>query len=128
MFGQAALGNTSFNDAGTRMFRFEVKGLRQTYQSDRLSYPIRRSGSFIITVPYSRMNEEMQRINRMGGTIVSIQPLTLEGDSQAKTQAVTAHQNLEAEGKSKATASDKKVEASSEGQSKGKSKATASDK
>jgi hypothetical protein len=32
-------------------------------------------------VPYSRMNEEMQRITRMGGTIVSIQPLSANGDS-----------------------------------------------
>jgi hypothetical protein len=103
MFGQTALGNTSFNDAETRMFRLEVKGFRQTYQSDKLSYPIRKSGSFFIAVPYSRMNEEMQRINRLGGKIVSIQPLTLEGNSQAKSEATTAHQNLEAKGKSKAT-------------------------
>ncbi|WP_250125848.1 phycobilisome linker polypeptide [Chroococcidiopsis sp. CCMEE 29] len=107
MFGQTALGSTSFNDAETRMFRFEVEGLRQTYRSDKLSYPIRRSGSFFISVPYSRMNEEMQRINRMGGKIVSIQQLTIEGNSEAKREATTAHQNLEAEGKSKATASDR---------------------
>jgi hypothetical protein len=56
----------------------------------------------MITVPYNRMNEEMQRINRMGGKIVSIQPLTLEGDSQAKSEATTANQNLKAEGKNKA--------------------------
>lgn len=100
MFGQTALGSTSFNDAETRMFRFEVEGLRQTYQADKISYPIRRSGSFFTTVPYSRMNEEMQRINRMGGRIVNIQPLTLDGDSEAKSQATTAHQNHDAEGKS----------------------------
>jgi phycocyanin-associated rod protein len=29
-----------------------------------------------IKVPYSRMNEEMQRITRMGGKIVSIKPLS----------------------------------------------------
>lgn len=100
MFGQTALGSSRLSNAENRMFRYEVEGMRQTYENDQLSYPIRNSGSFFITVPYNRMNEEMLRINRMGGRIVSIQPLTLEGDSQAKSEAVTANQNLEAEGKS----------------------------
>jgi hypothetical protein len=76
MFGQTTLGTNSFSDAESRMFRVEITGLRQTYQSDKLNYPIRRSGSSFITVPYSRMNEEMQRINRLGGKIVSIQQLS----------------------------------------------------
>lgn len=95
MFGQNALGSTAIDSAQSRMFRFEVKGLRQTYQSDKLSYPIRRSGSAFIAVPYNRMNEEMQRINRLGGTIVSIQPL--DGDHTAATAQVTAaHQDPKA--------------------------------
>jgi hypothetical protein len=77
MFGQTALGSSTLNDADNRVYRYEVEGLRQTYQSDKLSYPIRRSGSFFITVPYNRMNGEMQRINRLGGKIVSIKPLSL---------------------------------------------------
>lgn len=104
MFGQTTLGSGRLSNAENRMFRYEVAGMRQTYESDQLSYPIRSSGSFILTVPYNRMNEEMQRINRMGGRIVSIQPLTLEGDSKAKSEAATASQNPEAAGKSKATA------------------------
>lgn len=104
MFGQTALGSSRLSGAENRMFRYEVEGMRQTYENDQLSYPIRASGSFYITVPYNRMNEEMQRINRMGGRIVSIEPLKLDADSNAKTQAATANQNLEAEGKSKATA------------------------
>jgi len=107
MFGQTALGSGTLSDAANRVFRYEVEGLRQTYQSDKLSYPIRRSGSFYMTVPYNRMNEEMQRISRLGGRIVSIQALTLDGDSAAKSEATTAHQNVEAEGKSKATGSQK---------------------
>lgn len=103
MFGQTGLGSSRLSNAENRMFRYEVEGMRQTYENDQLSYPIRSSGSFMIAVPYNRMNEEMQRIHRMGGRIVSIQPLTLEGDSGAKSEATTANQNLEAEGKSKAT-------------------------
>jgi sulfite reductase alpha subunit-like flavoprotein len=86
------------------MFRVEVSGLRQTYRSNKLSYPIRRSGSTYVTVPYNRMSEEMQRINRLGGKIVSIQPLTAE-HPQAKAEATAVHQNLEAAGKATAKAS-----------------------
>ena len=106
MFGQTALGSSRLSNSENRMFRFEVEGMRQTYESDQLSYPIRSSGSFFITVPYNRMNEEMQRVNRMGGKIVSIQPLTFEGDSEAKSEAATANQNLKAEGKNKAAGAD----------------------
>ncbi len=60
---------------GTRYFRYEVTGLRQNEETDRMNAPIRSSGSIFITVPYSRMNEEMQRITRMGGQIVSISPI-----------------------------------------------------
>lgn len=115
MFGQTSLGSSKLSNAENRMFRYEVEGMRQTYESDQLSYPIRNSGSFFITVPYSRMNEEMQRITRMGGKIVSIQPVTLEGDGQAKADAATAHQNLKAAGKSKATEAQQATEAKSRG-------------
>ena len=99
MFGQTSLGsNTTLDDSASRIFRVEVRGLRQTYRSNKLSYPIRRSGSTFVTVPYGRMSEEMQRINRLGGKIVSIQPLTadqLQTTSPAKAEATAAHQNIE---------------------------------
>jgi hypothetical protein len=91
MFGQTALGSGTLSNAANRMYRYEVEGLRQTYESDKLTYPIRRSGSVFMTVSYNRMNEEMQRINRLGGKIVSIKPLSLEGDSEAKSEATTAN-------------------------------------
>ena len=72
MFGQTALGKASVSGSKSRMFRFEVQGLRQNDESDKLSYSIRRSGSTFVTVPYGRMNEEMQRISRLGGKIVNI--------------------------------------------------------
>lgn len=100
MFGQTALGSsTTLSDAASRMFRVEVKGLRQTYQSDKLSYPIRRSGSSFISVPYNRMNEEMQRINRLGGKIVSIEPLNADvaANHAAKQEATAAHQPAKSE-------------------------------
>jgi phycocyanin-associated, rod len=78
MFGQTALGGAANNSAGSRVFRYEVVGLKQNDETDKMNYPIRQSGSVFITVPYSRMNEEMQRITRMGGRIVNIEPLTVD--------------------------------------------------
>jgi phycocyanin-associated, rod len=75
MLAQNALGNQSTSLSGSRVFLYEVEGLRQNDATDKNNYPIRQSGSTFIKVPYSRMNEEMQRIARMGGKIVSIQPL-----------------------------------------------------
>jgi len=62
-------------ESGNRVFVYEVEGLRQNSVSDLMTYPIRRSGSVSIAVPYSRMNQEMKRITQMGGKIVSIKPL-----------------------------------------------------
>ncbi|WP_448513864.1 phycobilisome linker polypeptide [Parathermosynechococcus lividus] len=76
MFGQTAAGSAANSPSGARVFRYEVVGLRQNDETDKMGFPIRRSGSTFITVPYSRMNEEMQRIARMGGKIVSITPIT----------------------------------------------------
>ena len=78
MFGQTTVGTSGISSAASRTFRFEVVGLRQNEENDKNNYEIRRSGSVFITVPYERMSEEMQRINRMGGKIVNIEPLTAE--------------------------------------------------
>ncbi len=77
MHGQTSIGSAANTDAGRRIFRVEVSGLRQTQESDQTQYPIRRSGSTFITVPYGKLNDEMNRINRSGGKIVSIEPLVI---------------------------------------------------
>jgi len=60
---------------GSRMFRYEVVGLRQNAETDKTNHPIRNSGSQFFNVPYDRMNQFMQQISRWGGKIVSIQSL-----------------------------------------------------
>ncbi len=93
MFGQnTSIGSATLSNSGTRMFRVEVEGMGQNVNPDRISYPIRSSGKVYLSVPYNRMSEQMQRINRMGGKIVSIEPLTVDGDSEAKMQATAAQQ------------------------------------
>lgn len=65
----------SASPSSSRVFVYEVSGLKQNDQNDRNNYAIRNSGNVLIKVPYNRMNEEMLRISRMGGKIVSIRPL-----------------------------------------------------
>lgn len=67
--------------SSNRLFRYEVKGLRQNLENDRHDYQFRSSDSVFVTVPYNRMNDEMRRITRMGGTIVNITPLSGSTDS-----------------------------------------------
>ena len=76
MLGQSALVGSASNPSASRVFLYEVTGLRQNDANDKNNYPVRRSGSTFIRVPYARMNEEMQRITRMGGTIVNITSAT----------------------------------------------------
>ncbi|MGB2926147.1 MAG: phycobilisome linker polypeptide, partial [Limnothrix sp.] len=71
-------GNISY---ASRMFVYEVVGLGGDGRNEN-SF-IRKSGSVFITVPYSRMNQEMKRITKMGGKIVNIRPAT-EAASEAK--------------------------------------------
>ncbi|MBW4648721.1 MAG: phycobilisome linker polypeptide [Kastovskya adunca ATA6-11-RM4] len=99
MFGQTTVGSGGLNSASSRMFRYEVVGLRQNDENDKNNYDIRRSGSVFMTVPYNRMSEEMQRIARMGGKIVNIEILTAEsalkaegeGESKTKAKATSSH-------------------------------------
>ncbi len=75
MYNPNAAEGTANTQSGSRVFVYEIQGLRQNAETDKASYPIRNSGSVFIQVPYDRMNQEMQRITRMGGKILSIQPL-----------------------------------------------------
>lgn len=86
MFGQTTVGTGGISSASSRVFRYEVVGLRQNEENDKNNYEIRRSGSVFVTVPYNRMNEEMQRITRMGGKIVNIEPLTAESAQSGAAQ------------------------------------------
>jgi ferredoxin--NADP+ reductase len=90
MYNPSAAGVSENTPSGSRLFIYEVEGLRQSQQTDNMDYPIRQSGSIFITVPYSRMNQEMRRITRMGGKIVSIRPMTAEGVDNGRVSANTA--------------------------------------
>jgi ferredoxin--NADP+ reductase len=59
---------------GSRVYIYEVVGIKQSSATDLMGNSIRSSGTVSIAVPYNRMQQEMQRISRMGGKIVSIRP------------------------------------------------------
>jgi ferredoxin--NADP+ reductase len=71
----SAVASTSNTEYKNRVFVYEVVGLSQNSNGDGVNYQIRSSGSVFVTVPYNRMNQEMRRISRLGGRIVSIKPL-----------------------------------------------------
>jgi ferredoxin--NADP+ reductase len=100
MYRPSGNGVATKTGANGRVFIFEVEGIRQGENTDKLNFPIRRSGSIYITVPYDRMNQEMRRIARLGGKIVNIRPA---GEPQtASTEATgNGHQSQPSEEKSK---------------------------
>ena len=75
MLGSSLIGGSSSSPSKNRVFVYEVTGLRQNDNNDGNDYPVRNSSSVFVRVPYNRMNEEMLRIGKMGGTIVGIKPL-----------------------------------------------------
>lgn len=91
MLGQSALTRASSSTSDNRVFVYEVTGLRQNDQTEKTQYPLRSSSSVFIQVPYSRMNEEMRRIVRLGGKIAGIHSLAeFSAESAAAAQPETA--------------------------------------
>lgn len=73
MLGQQS--TSTFSTSDSRIFVYELIGLSENEVTVNHQSPIRHSHSQFIQVPFHRMNEEMQRINLLGGKIVDIQPL-----------------------------------------------------
>ena len=93
MLGQSLFGGRTSSPAKNRIFVYEVTGLRQNTQNDRNGYPFRNSSNVFIQVPYSRMNEEMLRITRMGGSIVNIKPLGASESSESNDSEAVDENN-----------------------------------
>lgn len=74
MYSPTGTGVAMRTGAASRIFVFEVEGMRQGQNTDNFNYPIRRSSTVYLTVPYERMNQEMRRLSKMGVKIVNIYP------------------------------------------------------
>ncbi|MCP6759361.1 MAG: ferredoxin-NADP reductase [Fischerella sp. CENA71] len=93
MYYRGTVEGAANTESGSRVFVYEVVGLRQSEETDQTNYQIRNSGSVFIKVPYSRMNQEMRRITRLGGRIVSIQPVSVLQQTNGKaTSAESAYE------------------------------------
>ena len=106
MYNQGAVEGAANTESGSRVFVYEVVGLRQNEETDQTNYPIRKSGSVFIRVPYNRMNQEMRRITRLGGKIVSIQPWSAlqqvnGANNEGNGKATPANANAEEQPKNK---------------------------
>ncbi|MFM7365745.1 MAG: ferredoxin--NADP reductase [Cuspidothrix sp.] len=132
MYNQGAVEGAANVESGSRVFVYEVVGLRQGQETDQTNYPIRKSGSVFIRVPYNRMNQEMQRIARLGGKIVSIQPVRalqqVDGKAELATANTTVSTEVKAEVDTKNEGNGKATSVSNTGEVKGFAKSSAKDK
>lgn len=111
MYRPSGIGAATKTGANNRVFIFEVEGLRQGENTDKLNFPIRRSGVVYITVPYERMNQEMRRIARLGGKIINIRPAgEPQGEPQpVRTEATVSEQQSQPSAEKSHTATEAKA-------------------
>jgi ferredoxin--NADP+ reductase len=82
MYNPSTTGSSASSSA-SRLYVYEVEGLGQSGQAADMSNPLRRSGTVLLTVPYSRMQQEAKRIMQLGGKIVSIRPASEAASASA---------------------------------------------
>ena len=87
MYNSSSAFSSSNTEYKNRLFIYEVEGLSRNGNSADTKVPIRSSGTVFMTVPYSRMNQEMRRINSLGGKVISIKPAGGNVPSQASQSA-----------------------------------------
>ncbi len=100
MYNSSAAFSSSNTQYKNRLFIYEVEGLSQNGNSSDAQAPIRSSGTTLITVPYSRMNQEMRRINSLGGKVINIRSVGNDTPEQA-SQAAPNNQKSMTQAKSK---------------------------
>ncbi|MEN9206247.1 MAG: phycobilisome linker polypeptide [Thermostichales cyanobacterium SZTDM-1c_bins_54] len=71
MYGVSAVGGAGLTESGSRVFKIEFTGVVNPVSSLATSDKVRHSVQSV-TVPYSSMSKEVQRILRMGGKIVQV--------------------------------------------------------
>lgn len=91
MVGNSSILGASSTSSDNRIFVYEVEGLRQNEQTESNRYPIRNSSTILVKIPYSRMNDEMRRITRLGGKIVGICSLNEYPSEHQSTQNSSAN-------------------------------------
>ena len=103
MYNPSTTGSVT-NSSASRLYVYEVEGLGQNGQASGMSAPLRNSGTYLVTVPYNRMQQEAKRIQQLGGKIVSIRPAGGEVPSESAAPAPKSKKKS----MTKAAAKDKK--------------------
>lgn len=106
MYNSSAAFSSSNTEYKNRLFIYEVEGLSRNSVDTKV--PILSSGTVKITVPYSRMNQEMRRINAMGGKVISIKPVGGETPAQDAPQSAPEQKQASNTKKSMTQAKSKK--------------------
>ncbi|WP_019504594.1 ferredoxin--NADP reductase [Pleurocapsa sp. PCC 7319] len=107
MYNSSSAFSSSNSQYKNRLFVYEVEGLSQNGNNGSLKAPVRNSGSVLITVPYNRMNQEMRRINSLGGKVVSIKPVG--HDTPVPVSQPTPQQQVASNNKSMSQAKSKQA-------------------
>jgi phycocyanin-associated, rod len=82
MSGMITIGDTNLSTYGSRTIAIEVTGVcRQD---------VMRTSNYTVKVPYSRMSQTIQSINRMGGKVAGISLGNTEAVKAAAPTAPTA--------------------------------------
>jgi phycocyanin-associated, rod len=89
MLGLSSMMSAASPVSNQRLFIYEVSGIRQSEQTVNDNHAIRQSTQFI-SVPFNRMNEVMQQIHRLGGTIVGVRTATLQENTAPAAPASEA--------------------------------------
>ena len=74
MSGMITTGDTNISTYGGRTIAIEVTGVRRQ--------DVSRTSSYTVRVPYSRMSQTIQNINRLGGRVAGV---SLGGNASGAT-------------------------------------------
>ena len=85
MSGMVTTANTSLSESGSRMMTIEVTGMcRQD---------VMRTSNYTVKVPYSRMSQTIQNINRMGGKVANISVGGTSTATEASSESPAAEED-----------------------------------
>ena len=82
-------GDTNISGYGSRTISIEVTGVRRQ--------DVMRTSNYTVKVPYSRMSQTIQNINRMGGKVASV---SLGGTAPQDSDATSIKESQEQSNKS----------------------------
>ena len=81
MSGMITTGDSNVSTYGSRTVKIDVTGVRRQ--------DVMRTSNYSVKVPYSRMSQTIQNINRMGGKVAGISlgdtaPIDKSGEAKAE--------------------------------------------